>query len=229
MFKIETHLHTLYTSACAIISAEQIVEGYLAAGYSGLIVTDHFSRDTFRHLNMDTTAGQDKVEAFLTGYRMVRQEGEKRGLKVYRGAEVRFDGRWNDYLLYGFSDELLRDPEAVFTMGVEAFYKKCRAEGALLIHAHPYRNGGSPTTAAALDGVEVCNANYDHEERNDLALAFARKYGLIQTAGSDCHGPKQVGMGGIAVERLPEDERGLVALLRSGNYQVFETGRENHV
>ncbi len=222
MFKIETHLHTLYTSACAIISAQQIVDGYLSAGYDAVIVTDHFSRDTFRHLGTDTAAGQDKVDAFLRGYREVKREGERRGLRVYRGAEVRFDGSWNDYLLYGFSDALLRDPEAVFTMGVEAFYEKCREDGALLIHAHPYRNGGTPTTPAALDGVEVCNANYDHDERNDLALAFAQKYGLLQTAGSDCHGPKQVGNAGIETAYLPRDERELVALLRSGEYHIFE-------
>lgn len=229
MFKIETHLHTLYTSACAIISAKEIVDGYLAAGYSGLIVTDHYSRDTFRHLHMDTTPGQDKVEAFLTGYKMVKEEGEKRGLKVYRGAEVRFDGSWNDYLLYGYSDELLCDPEGIFTMGVENFYEKCKQEGALLVHAHPYRNRGTPTTAKALDGVEVLNANYDHDERNDLALAFAQKHGLLMTAGSDCHGPKQVGKAGIAVETLPENEQELAAMLRSGQYRIFETGRENHV
>lgn len=221
MFKIETHLHTLYTSSCAIISAKEIVDGYLAAGYSGLIVTDHYSRDTFRHLHKDTNPGQDKVDAFLTGYRMVKEEGEKRGLKVYRGAEVRFDGSWNDYLLYGFSDELLRDPERIFTMGVEKFYLRCKADGAILIHAHPYRNGGNPTTEKALDGVEVCNANHDHEERNELALEFAQKYDLLQTAGSDCHGPKQVGNAGIEVEYLPADEKELVQLLRSRNYKLF--------
>lgn len=221
MFKIETHLHTLYTSSCAIISAKEIVDGYLAAGYSGLIVTDHYSRDTFRHLHTDTTAGQDKVDAFLAGYRMVKQEGEKRGLKVYRGAEVRFDGSWNDYLLYGYSDALLQNPEEIFTMGVEAFYERCQADGAILIHAHPYRNGGNPTTPMALDGVEVCNANHDHEERNELALEFAQKYDLLQTAGSDCHGPKQVGNAGIEVEHLPADENELVELLRSRNYKLF--------
>ncbi len=230
MFKIETHLHTIYTSACAIISAKEIVEGYLSAGYSGVIVTDHYNRDTFRYLSMDTSAGREKVDAFLIGYKMVKEEGEKRGLKVYRGAEVRFDGSWNDYLLYGYCDEMLADPEAVFTMGVEAFYEKCKENGALLIHAHPYRNGGSPTTPKALDGVEILNANYDHQERNDLALAFARQHGLIETAGSDCHGPKQVGKAGIVVESLPENEEELVTMLRRGAYHLFENRdrRENH-
>lgn len=224
MYKIETHLHTLYSSSCAIISAQEIVDGYLAAGYDGVIVTDHYNRDTFRMLGTGTAAEHDKVEAFLTGYRKVREEGEKRGLKVYRGAEVRFDGSWNDYLLYGFSDELLSDPEGVFTMGVERFYALCRAEGALLVHAHPFRNGGEPTTPKALDGAEVYNINCYHDNRNELAMRFACENGLLKTAGSDCHGVEQVGTAGILTERLPRDERELVALLRSGKYELFAIG-----
>lgn len=224
MYKIETHLHTRYSSSCAIISAKEIVDGYLAAGYDGVIVTDHYNRDTFRMLGTGTAAGHDKVEAFLTGYRKVCEEAQSRGLKVYRGAEVRFDGSWNDYLLYGFSDELLSDPEGIFTMGVERFYERCRAEGALLVHAHPFRNGGEPTTPKALDGAEVYNINLHHDNRNELAMRFACENGLIKTAGSDCHGVKQVGTAGILAEYLPRDERELVALLRSGKYELFAIG-----
>lgn len=221
MFKIETHLHTKHTSPCGQLTAEQIVDGYLAAGYSGLILTDHYCRDTFLNLNTDPRDSRNALEAFLVGYRYLLQEGEERGLKVYRGAEVRFDGSWNDYLLYGYSDELLQDPEAVFSMGVEAFYELARADGALLIHAHPYRNGGMPTSAAALDGVEVLNTNQDHDNRNDLALEFAQKNCLLKTSGSDCHGMKHIGKGGIMVDSLPESDEELVALLRSGNYRLI--------
>ena len=221
MFKIETHLHTNFPSSCGQLTPEEIVEGYLAAGYSGLVLTDHYNRDTFRFLNVDTRTAQGSLEAFLTGYRELVSIAAKRGLKVYRGAEVRFDGSWNDYLLYGYSDRLLSDPEAVFTMGVERFYEQAKEDGALLIHAHPYRNGGQPTTAAALDGVEVRNTNHHHDNRNDLALDFALEHGLIQTCGSDCHEWAHVGKGGILVEQLPEDDRALVALLRSGKYDLI--------
>lgn len=221
MFKIETHLHTVYSSSCGQLTAEQIVEGYLAAGYDGLIVTDHYNRDTFRMFDMDTTAPGDFLGDFLTGYEKVKALGERKGLKIYRGAEVRFDGNWNDYLLYDFPDDLLRDPEAVFTMGVEAFYEKCRAAGALLIHAHPFRNGGRPTTAKALDGVEVRNMNFHHDNRNDLALAFAQENGLLQTCGSDCHELAHIGNGGILMERLPKDDKELVTLLRSRKYKLI--------
>jgi histidinol phosphatase-like PHP family hydrolase len=221
MFKIETHLHTNLSSSCGQLSPEQIVDGYLQAGYHGLILTDHYNRDTFRFLGLDTKMPGDHLAAFLTGYRKLAAIAEKQGLKVYRGAEVRFDGSWNDYLLYGYSDALLRDPEAVFTMGVERFYELVKADGALLIHAHPYRNGGQPTTAQALDGVEVVNTNHHHDNRNDLALRFARVHGLLETCGSDCHEWAHVGRGGILAEQLPENDRELVVLLRSRNYKLI--------
>jgi predicted metal-dependent phosphoesterase TrpH len=134
---------------------------------------------------------------------------------------VRFDGSWNDYLLYGYHDDLLKDPESVFTMGVEQFYERVKADGALLIHAHPYRNGGEPTSAAALDGVEVINANHNQNNRNELALSFALQNGLLQTSGSDCHQKSHIGTGGILVDHLPENDAELVALLRSGNYALI--------
>lgn len=110
---------------------------------------------------------------------------------------------------------------AVFTMGVERFYELVKADGALLIHAHPYRNGGLPTTAAALDGVEVLNTHHHHDNRNDLALAFARRNDLLETSGSDCHEAAHIGKGGILVERLPENDEELVLLLRSGKYDLI--------
>ena len=221
MFKIEMHLHSLYCSACSNLSAEEIVEGYLAAGYSGLVLTDHYNRDTFRMLKLDPAENHNHLDAFLTGYRHLYKLGNARGLKIYRGAEVRFDGSENDYLLYGFRDELLQDPQRVFTMGVEQFYKLAKEGGALLIHAHPYRNGGRPSTPKALDGVEVINTHHKHNNRNDLALTFAREYHLLEIAGSDCHEPPHIGKGGILAEYLPENEQELVALIRSGKYQLI--------
>ena len=221
MFKIETHLHSCYSSACANLTAKEIVQGYIDAGYSGLILTDHYNRDTFRMLNVDLAGDQDKLEAYLAGYRELYKEGTAWGLKIYRGAEIRFDGMENDYLLYGYSDELLKDPELVFTMGVERFYEHVKAGGALLIHAHPYRNGGQPTSASSLDGVEVFNAHHHHDNRNDLALMFARQHGLLETAGSDCHEPPHIGRSGIISEYLPQNEEELVALIRSGKYDLI--------
>ena len=38
----ETHLHTSEGSACGRSKAADIVHAYKAAGYTGIIITDHF-------------------------------------------------------------------------------------------------------------------------------------------------------------------------------------------
>ena len=42
MYKYETHLHTKHGSACATISGKGQALEYKHAGYTGIIVTEHF-------------------------------------------------------------------------------------------------------------------------------------------------------------------------------------------
>ena len=104
MYKIELHLHTKYSSGCGQMSAKELIDGYLDAGYDAIVVTDHYNRDTYRMKNIDTTVPGDKLTPFLEGYRKMVEEAEGRGIKIYRGAELRFDGSFNDYLLYNYPD-----------------------------------------------------------------------------------------------------------------------------
>lgn len=222
MYKIETHLHTVHVSRCGHLEAEEIVSRYKEAGYSALIVTDHYNRTTFDYLGIDTTAPGDKISAFLDGYRRVREEGEKQGLRVFKGAELRFDESENDYLLYGWRNDLLADPETIFRMGIAAFYPLARKEGALLIQAHPYRHGCTPAIACYLDGVEVYNACPRHDSRNHLARQYADEFGLIALSGSDCHQTEDVGRAGILSERMASDSMEMMRLLRSRDYRLIE-------
>lgn len=221
MYKIEPHLHTTHVSRCGWLKAEEIVAGYKAAGYSALIVTDHYNRTTFDYLGIDPAAPGDKVGPFLEGYRLVKEEGEKQGLKVFKGAELRFDESENDYLLYGWQNDLLAEPEEIFRMGIAAFSPIARTAGALIIQAHPYRRGCTPAIARYLDGVEVYNANPRHNSRNELAQDYAKEYGLIATAGSDCHRTEDIAITGILSEKLPSDDMGMMRLIRSRNYSLI--------
>ena len=221
MFKIELHMHTSHVSGCSRIDAASLAEGYHRAGYAAVAVTDHYSRDTCDFLHIDAANPGDFMGAFLDGFRRMEAEGAKWGLRVYKGAELRFDESCNDYLLFGCPDELLADPEKIFRMGVAAFAPLAREAGALLIQAHPYRNSCTPAFACYLDGLEVCNRNFHHENRNQLAEEYAARFGLLRLGGSDCHGAGQIGQGGILAEELPEDTAGLVRLIRSGRYTVI--------
>lgn len=221
MYKIETHLHTNHVSKCGHLSAAEIVKGYADAGYSALIVTDHYNRTTFDFLGIDPAAPGDKLTPFLDGYRRVREEAEKVGIRVFRGAELRFDECENDYLFYGWLDDVLAEPEEVFRMGIAGFAPMARAACGLIIQAHPYRRSCTPAIARYLDGVEVRNMNPRHDSHNDRAEAYAEEYGLIRTSGSDCHRTEDIGLGGIVTNYLPSDVLSMTRLIRSRRFELL--------
>lgn len=221
IYKIETHLHTNHTSKCGHMDAASLAEGYARAGYAAVAVTDHYNRDTFEYLGIDTTAPGDMAAPFLEGFRRMEEACAKHGLKVYKGAELRFDECDNDYLLYNYPDELLANPEELFRLGIAAFAPLAREAGALLIQAHPYRKKCTPAIACYLDGVEVMNRNPRHENNNARAEEYASLHGLLRTGGSDCHRPEDVGQGGILSPTLPEDGAAFVRLLREGGYTII--------
>lgn len=221
MYKIETHLHTVYSSRCGHLDADTLVKRYLEKGYHGIIVTDHFNRYNCDWRGVDYSRPDHAITLFLESYRRLTEVATPYGMKIYKGAEIRFDGSDNDYLLIGYPDWLLYDADRVFKDGLAAFSQRCRQTNALLIQAHPYRGGCCPADPQYLDGVEVLNQNHDWDNRNPKALEFAQVNGLLQTSGSDCHTPNQVGNGGIICQTLPEDDDELLTLLRSGNYTLI--------
>ena len=220
-YRIETHLHTNHTSKCGWLDAAALAEGYAQAGYAAVAVTDHYNRDTFAYLHIDTTVPGDVTGPFLDGFRRMEEACAKQGVKVYKGAELRFDECENDYLLYNYPEELLARPEEVFHLGIAAFAPLARAAGALLIQAHPYRRKCTPAIACYLDGVEVMNRNPRHENENDRAEAYAAQFGLLRTGGSDCHQWEDIAQGGIVSSVLPENDADFVRLLREGEYKII--------
>jgi predicted metal-dependent phosphoesterase TrpH len=221
MYKIETHLHTVYSSRCGHLDAETLVAAYLEKGYRGIIVTDHFNRYNCDWRKADYSRPDHAVALFQESYHRLLEAAAPHGMKIYKGAEIRFDGSDNDYLLIGYPDWLLHDADRVFKDGLAAFSRRCRQTDALLIQAHPYRGACSPADPRYLDGVEVLNRNQDWDNQNPKALEFAQVNCLLQTSGSDCHTPGQIGNGGIISDTLPEDDTALLKLLRSGRYTLI--------
>ena len=151
MYRIETHLHTTYISRCGWLGAEAIMKYYTACGYDAICVTDHYNRECFDYAEIDLTTPGSKTQAFLQGYHRLKKVSEKYNIRVYAGAELRFDESDNDYLLYGFHDALLADPDRVMREGLAAFAPQYRADGALLVQAHPFRKKCTPAPAEYLD------------------------------------------------------------------------------
>jgi predicted metal-dependent phosphoesterase TrpH len=156
---------------------------------------------------------KDKVDAYLSGYRSAREEGQKIGITVLLGMELRFDENYNDYLVYGFDESFLLDYKELYNMGLKKFKSFARKNNLLIYQAHPFRSWVTPANPAYLDGVEVFNGNPRHDSNNQLALTFARKNKLKMLSGSDFHQKEDLALGGIVLSEVPSSSSELVHLL----------------
>lgn len=195
IYKYDTHVHTSETSPCGKVNAEDVVRLYKQAGYKGIVITDHFYDGFFN--NSLQTDWKNKVEDYLSGYRKALKEGERQGLKVFLGIELRFEIIRNDYLVFGVDEEFLIGYPELYKSNLEEFRGIADRKGLLIYQAHPYRAGYSPVEPHLLDGVEVYNGNPRHDSRNDMAEDFARLNRLRYISGSDFHQVSDLARGGI--------------------------------
>ncbi len=219
--KWELHVHTSETSRCGRVSAEQGVKWYIEKGYTGLVVTDHYTEKTLR--DMPGTP-EEKVKTWMRGYECARDAGEKYGLRVLFGVEVRLPANANDFLILGAEPEFLFRNTDLNLGTIERLYKTVHDAGALLIQAHPFReNKCFPENVEYLDGVEVFNGTPRHENFNDRALAFAEMHPyLIRTSGSDFHRPVELATGGIETDCDIQTSAELCKCLKDGAFVRIE-------
>ena len=214
-YKIELHCHTSPVSGCSNMKGQDLVRYYAQAGYSAVHITDHFTNWFF--------AEQDFTD-YLYGYHAAKKAGEKLGVKVYLGAELRYENNPNDYLLFGVTEEFLRGAKELLKSTYPEIYAYCKQNGVLIYQAHPFRDGMLETPPEMLDGIEGYNMHPHHRSRNDKAIAYAEKHGLNYLSGSDAHSKEMVGRGGIISDTLPEDSIGLRDLILSGKYELYHEG-----
>ena len=112
--KIDLHIHTTGFSNCGKLSAAEIVEHYSKAGYDAIVITNHFNSIS-RQWFLDN-GGIDYHKSYFDTICQAAELGEKCGLLVLGGFELRFDENANDYLAYGMTPEQCLDYEKIFTM-----------------------------------------------------------------------------------------------------------------
>lgn len=218
-FLYETHLHTAGVSTCARVSPEKAMPLYKKAGYAGVVVTDHINASTFSL--MRHASWKRKMDHFLKGYRRCKAF-EDAHFTVLLGAELRFRGSENDYLVYGLTEDFLYRHRRIMEMDPASFHKLAQREGLLFVQAHPFRNGLNVVDPKHLDGIETFNGNPRHDSRNEIAGAWARKFGRLETSGSDFHEHEDLARGGVWLPRPVQTEKELAAALR-GPHDLKET------
>lgn len=220
MFKYDVHIHTTETSGCGMVPAAQVVRMYKDAGYEGIVITDHYYDGYFD--NLGNVSWEDKINAWLSGYLSAKAEGDKIGLTVIPGMEIRFDDNPNDYLVYGADETFLRNNPELYKMGLGKFKIFAEDNGLLIYQAHPYRLFVTVAPAELLDGVEVFNGNPRHNSHNGDAYKFAVENNLKMLSGSDFHQTQDLARGGIILDHRINNIDELLGVLKSQEYELIK-------
>lgn len=215
-YLIETHMHTSPVSACSDSRGREYISRYLDAGYSGIIVTDHFWHG---YCGIDRSLPWPEfVKQFCAGYEDALEEGIKQGLPVFFGWEETFEG--DDWLVYGLDKAWLIDHPEVVTWTREQQFEEVHRYGGCVVHAHPFRASwyikGIHLTPRLADGIEGFNSGND-EKWNILGMRYAALSGLPVTAGSDNHHAKQMckdNLSGVRLEEPIQTIRDYVRIIR---------------
>lgn len=217
-YKYEIHAHTKNTSRCGQLDAEDLVNNYKKAGYSGIVITDHYSPMTF---NPGEFFNKKKaLEHYLQGYRKAKLF-ETEDFSVLLGMELRFYATVNDYLVYGVTEEMLFELPFLLPLYIRKASKLLRRRGCLFLQAHPFREFIRRANPKYLDGVEVFNGKAS-KEANDKSLRWANEINAkIKTSGSDCHRETGVAIGGIITNEPIKTNDDLIRILKSGDYELI--------
>jgi len=194
-FKTDLHIHTRESSPCGEIGARRLVLLYSQIGFSTIVITDHFFRGYFESLK--GISWEEKIDCFMTGYKIALDEAKSTHINVLLGAEITFDADPNDYLVYGIDEFFLKNNPMLYEIGLEKFNSLIDKSKIMVFQAHPFREGMSPASSLLLDGMEVYNGSPRHNSNNDFALKHAVSHNLIMISGSDFHCNTDLGTGGI--------------------------------
>ncbi len=187
---IDLHMHTSWSHDCSI-EVNDLLDHAETIGLGGIAVTDH---NAFG-------GALDAVEA-----------SRDRDLVVIPGEEIKTDGQGEVIGLF-LEEEIPRGMSFGDTLAA------IREQGGLVYLPHPFdRLHAIPDPAtlhrhiAEIDVLEVFNARLLRDSFNDEAVRFARKYRLLEGAGSDAHVLQGVGTGAVRMRRFDGPEEFLLSL-----------------
>jgi glycosyltransferase involved in cell wall biosynthesis len=187
---VDLHTHTSWSHDCSV-PASELLAAAEAIGLGAIAVTDH---NVFG-------GAQEAVEL-----------ARDRALTVIPGEEMKTKGQGEVIGLF-LREEIPRG------LSFEDTIAAIRAQGGLVFLPHPFDRRHAipdPVTLhrhlAEIDVLEVYNARLLKETYNDEALRFARKYNLLQGAGSDAHVLPGLGTGAVRMRDFRTPEEFLISL-----------------
>ena len=186
----DLHMHTNHSHDCSIEPAALVAHAE-AEELGAIAVTDH-----------NVFGGALEVVEAARGHDLV----------VIPGEEVKTD-RHGEVIGLFLHEEIPRGMSFADTIAA------IREQEGVVYVPHPFDRMHSIPSPAVLhrhlpeiDVLEVYNARLLFDAYNDEALRFARKYGMLQGAGSDAHVLPGVGTGALRMRRFDGPEEFLLSL-----------------
>ena len=225
MSLFELHAHTSECDLAAHASGAELVRLYHAAGYDGMVITDHYFAQFYKWFaaELEGRTHREIMARRLRGYYEARNEGEKLGFTVLPGAEVRFNKSpygINDFLVFGCDEEFFLQAPRLNELTSLDELRAILPENACVVLAHPFRVKMTVMDPAPLFGIEAYNG-LTEPYRHAMAEDYARHFGKAMTSGSDCHHRDHACKGGIETDRAIRTPRDLTDVLRSGEYTLY--------
>ena len=154
---------------------------------------------------------------------------------MFWGYEAGFCG--TEFLIYGFDPHWLFQHPQLRELPLKEHLALVRAEGGMVIHAHPFRTASYIPSIQLLpfdvDGVEGINGGHQQVAsggtppvyRDTLAIHYANAYGLPLTAGSDVHSTNLKGCG-VAFRRKLTSAKDYCTAIKNNEDRVLVNGTQ---
>lgn len=195
-----------------------MVQGYVQAGYNGVIVTNHYFKPYFNSLPASLT-WEEKVKRYWFGYEAAHIAAKEMDFLVLPGAEITFFYHMNDYLLFGLTERFLIENPELFNWNIYDLYRKVKENGLMLFQAHPFRtNLMYRTPNHLIDGMEIYNGSKKYNPYIEKTAAYINKNGLRSISGSDFHTMEGIARGGIETHKKIHNNTDLLRILYNREY-----------
>jgi predicted metal-dependent phosphoesterase TrpH len=204
--KIDLHVHSRERSECGKAPEEEQIRAAINAGLDALVFTDHHRP--------------------VSPERLAELNGKYAPFRIFGGAEITTDGE--DFLVLGIQDSALESHEWDYA-SLHAFVRKHKGFIAL---AHPFRFHDDikvDLERLVPDAIEIRTPNTP-ERQEEHIREIAMQLHIPTLCNSDSHTTERIGRYYNVLPRTPSDERALIAMLKSGQFEgyVSDAKLEHH-
>lgn len=218
--KIDPHVHSKGISLCSSVSYQEIVDEKKKRGYDGAILTNHCQKWYY-----PAAEHSSFIERIIEEYRAAAAYAKTQDFRLWLGIEVSLHTpRYADWLLYGVTEEFLRQTPCLYALSQKQLFAFCEKCGVLIIQAHPFREGQAPCDPDYMHGVEI-NCSLGDIHKAPLVEEFAAAHNLLITCGTDYHHTAHDYFGGMLVGAECQSATDFAEeLRRNGETEIFLKG-----